>query len=62
MTSQSSTNKKELNSISQILNFFLSVEQIGNSYQSSLADVVQQKRKLLSEFHFTHYLFHSVLF
>lgn len=62
MTSQSCvTNKKELNSVSQIFNFFFSVEQIGKSYQSSLADVVQQKRKLLFEFHFSHYLFHPML-
>lgn len=56
-----SRTRKKLNWICRIFNFCLSVEQIGKSYQSSLADTVQQKRNWLFEFHLNDYLCHSML-
>lgn len=55
------TRKKQTESARYLIFSLLSVEQIGKSYQSSLAVVVQKKRKWLFEFHFSGYLCHSML-
>lgn len=55
------TRKKQTVSAGYLIFSHQSVEQIEKSYQSSLADVVQPKRKWPFEYHLSDYLCHSML-